>query len=319
MDAPDVSSLDPRSKAAPPPRALIVDDDPGFLLGLAELVRREGFAVASAGSLKQAREEIAASPPDILLVDLHLPDGSGLDLLAAFEPTTRPRGRPDHGRRERRDRGGRASTGRHRLPDEARRLRPHQDGPGQRDAHAGDEGRDRSAAGRAAQAGPLRTADRHVASHAGRLRPDRPRGPHRRQRPDRRRDRHRQGSGRPDHPLPEPPQQGSVPARELRRHLREPDRKRAVRPRARQLHRRRSVAQGVLRARPPGDVVPRRDHGDASRAPGPAAARPGDLHAHPRGRERARSRPTCVSSPPRASGSRKRWRRASCARTCSTA
>ena len=81
---------DPRSKAATSPRALIVDDDPGFLLGLAELVRREGFAVASAGSLKQAREEIAASPPDILLVDLRLPDGSGLDLLAGFEPTTAP-------------------------------------------------------------------------------------------------------------------------------------------------------------------------------------------------------------------------------------
>ena len=69
---------------------MIVDDDPGFLLGLAELVRREGFAVTSAGSLKQAREEIAASPPDILLVDLRLPDGSGLDLLDAFEPTTAP-------------------------------------------------------------------------------------------------------------------------------------------------------------------------------------------------------------------------------------
>jgi len=46
--------------------------------------------LASAGSLKQAREEIAANPPDILLVDLRLPDGSGLDLLAGFEPTTAP-------------------------------------------------------------------------------------------------------------------------------------------------------------------------------------------------------------------------------------
>jgi len=90
MDAPEVPSPDPRSKAANLPRALIVDDDPGFLAGLAELVRREGFAVASAGSLKQAREEIAASPPDILLVDLRLPDGSGLDLLAGFEPATAP-------------------------------------------------------------------------------------------------------------------------------------------------------------------------------------------------------------------------------------
>jgi hypothetical protein len=50
MDAPDDPLPDPRSKAAASPRALIVDDDPGFLLGLTELVRREGFAVASAGS-----------------------------------------------------------------------------------------------------------------------------------------------------------------------------------------------------------------------------------------------------------------------------
>jgi len=90
MDATDVPLLDQRSAEAISPRALIVDDDPGFLLGLAELVRREGFTVASAGSLKQAREEIAASSPDILLVDLHLPDGSGLDLLTAFEPTAAP-------------------------------------------------------------------------------------------------------------------------------------------------------------------------------------------------------------------------------------
>jgi DNA-binding NtrC family response regulator len=69
---------------------LIVDDDPGFVLGLAELVKREGFAVARAGSLKQAREEIATNPPHILLVDLHLPDGSGLDLLEGFEPLTAP-------------------------------------------------------------------------------------------------------------------------------------------------------------------------------------------------------------------------------------
>ena len=46
----------------------------------------------------------------------------------------------------------------------------------------------------------------------------------------------------------------AVPSRELRGRLREPDRERAVRPRARQLHRRRPAAQGVLRARPPGTL-----------------------------------------------------------------
>jgi len=72
------------------PRALIVDDDPGFLAGLCELVKREGFAVQSALSLEQARAELAANPPDILLVDLHLPDGSGLSLLEGFEPGSAP-------------------------------------------------------------------------------------------------------------------------------------------------------------------------------------------------------------------------------------
>jgi two-component system, NtrC family, response regulator AtoC len=89
----------PAAKPSPPgprltqmatPRALIVDDDSGFLAGLAELVKREGFDVVTAGTLKQAREEIAANPPDILLVDLHLPDGSGLDLLEGFEPPSVP-------------------------------------------------------------------------------------------------------------------------------------------------------------------------------------------------------------------------------------
>ena len=77
----------PPLKPTAPPRALIVDDDPGFLLGLAEVVRREGFTVNSAGTFNQARQELAANPPDIVLVDLYLPDGSGLDLWMV---STRP-------------------------------------------------------------------------------------------------------------------------------------------------------------------------------------------------------------------------------------
>ena len=64
------------------PRALIVDDDPTFQAGLAEYVRNEGFAVATATDLRRATEELAQSTPDILFLDLNLPDGNGLDLLA---------------------------------------------------------------------------------------------------------------------------------------------------------------------------------------------------------------------------------------------
>jgi two-component system, NtrC family, response regulator HydG len=80
----------PSASAAKVPLALVVDDDAGFRAGVAELVKREGFAVASVGSLKEARAELLANPPDILLVDLHLPDGSGLSLLEAFEANSAP-------------------------------------------------------------------------------------------------------------------------------------------------------------------------------------------------------------------------------------
>src|SRR5688572_21900366 len=68
------------------PRALIVDDDPEVLNVLGEFVEREGFAVTRAPTLKDAREAIAGTMPDILLIDIHLPDGSGLELLEGLGP-----------------------------------------------------------------------------------------------------------------------------------------------------------------------------------------------------------------------------------------
>jgi two-component system, NtrC family, response regulator AtoC len=63
------------------PNALLVDDDSGFVLGLAEAVKREGFEVRTAGNLQQARAALREEEPDALLVDMQLPDGSGLELL----------------------------------------------------------------------------------------------------------------------------------------------------------------------------------------------------------------------------------------------
>jgi two-component system, NtrC family, response regulator AtoC len=67
------------------PHALLVDDDLGFVLGLAEAVKREGFTVSTATTLAQGREEMARQEPDVLLVDLQLPDGTGLDLVPAAD------------------------------------------------------------------------------------------------------------------------------------------------------------------------------------------------------------------------------------------
>jgi len=67
------------------PHALIVDDDLSFQLAFAEVVQREGFTIATAPSLREAREELAKNPPHILFLDLNLPDGSGIDLLEDLE------------------------------------------------------------------------------------------------------------------------------------------------------------------------------------------------------------------------------------------
>jgi DNA-binding NtrC family response regulator len=71
------------------PHALIVDDDVNHLRGLAELVEREGFTTRTAETLADAREALAERVPDVILVDLVLPDGSGLDVLTGVETNGR--------------------------------------------------------------------------------------------------------------------------------------------------------------------------------------------------------------------------------------
>jgi two-component system, NtrC family, response regulator AtoC len=63
------------------PTVLIVDDDPDFLSSLELLVKREGFAVSTAGTLAEAGVALDQSTPDAVLIDLTLPDGNGLGFL----------------------------------------------------------------------------------------------------------------------------------------------------------------------------------------------------------------------------------------------
>jgi two-component system response regulator AtoC len=61
--------------------ALIVDDNSSTVEALAELVRVEGFTTTSALTIEQARLELAKERPDVVLLDLNLPDGNGLGLV----------------------------------------------------------------------------------------------------------------------------------------------------------------------------------------------------------------------------------------------
>ena len=61
---------------------LIVDDDLDSASTLQALVAAENFTVAVAHSLRDARRQIALQQPDMVLLDLQLPDGTGMDLFA---------------------------------------------------------------------------------------------------------------------------------------------------------------------------------------------------------------------------------------------
>ncbi|KVN82962.1 sigma-54-dependent transcriptional regulator [Burkholderia ubonensis] len=73
------------------PHALIVEDDPNSLSGLTALLAADGFSVDTAASLAEARTALGRSIPDVVLVDLNLPDGSGFDLLQHL-PQQQPNG-----------------------------------------------------------------------------------------------------------------------------------------------------------------------------------------------------------------------------------
>ncbi len=74
--------------ALPPPAILrrrisilLVEDHADSAVAIASLLRDGGDAVNVAGSLEEAVRAAATAKPDILITDVGLPDGSGLDLL----------------------------------------------------------------------------------------------------------------------------------------------------------------------------------------------------------------------------------------------
>jgi two-component system, OmpR family, KDP operon response regulator KdpE len=61
-------------------RVLVVDDEPQIVRGLRVVLRNAGFQVDSAATKQEALDALAHRPPDAVLLDLVLPDGSGVDI-----------------------------------------------------------------------------------------------------------------------------------------------------------------------------------------------------------------------------------------------
>jgi two-component system nitrogen regulation response regulator GlnG len=62
-------------------RVLVVDDDAAIRTVVREALRREGHVVETAGSVAEMRSAIGPFAPDVLVTDVVLPDGDGLDLV----------------------------------------------------------------------------------------------------------------------------------------------------------------------------------------------------------------------------------------------
>jgi DNA-binding response OmpR family regulator len=62
------------------PDILLVEDESAITEPLAEALEREGFSARVAGTVADALEMAGSREPDLVLLDIGLPDGSGLDV-----------------------------------------------------------------------------------------------------------------------------------------------------------------------------------------------------------------------------------------------
>ena len=67
-----------------PARILVVDDTPHNVKLLADILGARGYAVSTASSGKEALEKVAAEPPDIVLLDVVMPEMSGYEVCRAI-------------------------------------------------------------------------------------------------------------------------------------------------------------------------------------------------------------------------------------------
>jgi DNA-binding response OmpR family regulator len=73
-----------------PTKVLIVEDDSISRAALQWLLEDLGFAPVSVGDLAGAREYLSRITPEILILDLSLPDGDGTEILCEIRAAKRP-------------------------------------------------------------------------------------------------------------------------------------------------------------------------------------------------------------------------------------
>ncbi len=70
------------------PHAVLIEDDDFTRSALTQIVENHGFTVASAGTLAAGRELLEEHPPGVIITDLQLPDGNGIELLREVQESS---------------------------------------------------------------------------------------------------------------------------------------------------------------------------------------------------------------------------------------
>ncbi|MGZ6988600.1 MAG: response regulator, partial [Thermoanaerobaculia bacterium] len=63
------------------PHLLVIDDEAGIREMLTILFQKDGYRVTSARGCAEGLAALEATSPDLVMTDLKMPDGSGLDVL----------------------------------------------------------------------------------------------------------------------------------------------------------------------------------------------------------------------------------------------
>ena len=74
-------SLPARHQASPASRVLVVEDEPALLRALRINLRARGYEVATASAGREALAEARQRPPDVVVLDLGLPDLDGTEVI----------------------------------------------------------------------------------------------------------------------------------------------------------------------------------------------------------------------------------------------
>jgi two-component system KDP operon response regulator KdpE len=69
-------------------RILVVDDEPQIVRALKVILRGAGYSTDQAESKEEALNAVAVHPPDAMVLDLVLPDGSGVDVCTEVRSWT---------------------------------------------------------------------------------------------------------------------------------------------------------------------------------------------------------------------------------------